>query len=390
MSIKSLLVLSSAIFAFCGNVASFAESAATPSASPSASASATPSASPAPSAAPSPKAAPSPADPRAIIDGLSQSDLNDALNLLKGNYINPSALNDQELSRATLQGLIDRLAPGVSVFSQPPQDAAPNPFLAEILDDRIGYLRLGSLTKANLDQMDAALQNINSKMLKSVVLDLRATTGGSDFDLAAEVIKRFAPKGKVLFTIKKTSAKQERIITSNQDQSFQGLVVVLVDKDTAGAGEVIAAVLRIYVNAMIIGQNTPGQAVEFSDLPLPSGKILRVAVAEVVLPGNISIFPNGVKPDLAVAMAPETKKEIFRVSEEKGVSQFVFETERMHMNEASLVAGTNPELDAYQAAQRAKTTERPKPPIRDVVLQRGVDLITTIGIYEPKSAPATP
>lgn len=312
--------------------------------------------------------------------------MNNALDLLKNNYINPSALNDQELSRATLQGLLDRLAPGVSVFSQPPPNPETSPFLAEVLDDRIGYLRLGSLVKGNLDQMDAALQNFNSKMLKSVVLDLRATSGSSDFDLAAEVIKRFSPKGKVLFTIRKTNAKQERIITSNQDPSFQGLTIVLVDKDTAGAAEVVAAALRIYANAMIIGQNTPGQAVEFSDLTLPSGKILRVAVSEVVLPGKVSIFPNGVKPDVAVVMPGETKREIFRQSQEKGVSQFVFETERLHMNEASLVAGTNPELDALQAAQRIKSAERPKPQLHDVVLQHAVDLITSIGIYEVKPA----
>jgi len=376
MSIKPLAVFLFALMVLAQDRGLFAESAPS-SPAPSASASASPG-----KTADSPSATP---DSRTIIDGLSQGDLSNALDLLKNNYINPSALSDQELSRATLQGLLDRLAPGVSVFSQPPPNPEASPFLAEILDDRIGYLRLGSLVKGNLDQMDAALQNFNSKMLKSVVLDLRATSGSSDFDLAAEVIKRFSPKGKVLFTIKKTNAKQERIMTSNQDPSFQGLTVVLVDKDTAGAAEVVAAALRIFANAMIIGQNTPGQAVEFSDLSLPSGKILRVAVSEVVLPGNVSIFPNGVKPDEAVAMPAEMKREIFRLSQEKGVSQFVFETERLHMNEASLVAGTNPELDALQAAQRVKSTERPKPLPHDVVLQHAVDLITSIGIYETKS-----
>ena len=388
MSIKPLAVFLFALVALAQDRGLFAESAS-PSPAPSASVSASPSPAAGSEASKPGKASTTPSatpDSRTIIDGLSQGDLDNALNLLKSNYVNPSALSDQELSRATLQGLLARLAPGVSIFSQPPPNPEPSPFLAEILDDRIGYLRLGSLAKGNLDLMDAALQNFNSKMLKSVVLDLRATTAGSDFDLAAEVIKRFSPKGKVLFTVKKTSAKQERIITSNQDPSFQGLVVVLVDKDTSGAAEVVAAALRIFANAMIVGQNTPGQAVEFSDLTLPSGKILRIAVSEVVLPGNVSIFPNGVKPDVAVAMPAETKREIFRQSQEKGVSQFVFETERLHMNEASLVAGTNPELDALQAAQRIKSSERPKPQPYDVVLQHAIDLITSIGIYETKSA----
>jgi C-terminal processing protease CtpA/Prc len=295
-----------------------------------------------------------------------------------------------------LQGLLDRLAPGVSIFSQPPQTPAPSPFLAEVIDKRIGYLRLGSLVKGNVDQMDAALQDFNSKMLKSVVLDLRATPESSDFDLAAEVTKRFCPKGKVLFIVKKTNAKQERIMTSNQDPSFSGLLIVLADKETAGAAEAIAAVLRFYVNAMVIGHTTAGEAVEFSDLPLHSGKILRVAVAEVVLPGNISIFPGGVKPDLPVEMSADSKHEIFRLSQEKwDVSEFIYETDRPHLNEAALVAGRNPELDAMEAAQRAKSSpERPKAPLHDVVLQRALDFVTSLGILgnkpPPQAAPTQP
>jgi hypothetical protein len=55
------------------------------------------------------------------------------------------------------------------------------------------------------------------------------------------------------------------------------------------------------------------------------------------------------------------------------------------MNEAALVAGTNPELDAIQATQKAKG-EKPKAALRDAVLQRAVDFITTIAIYERKPA----
>jgi C-terminal processing protease CtpA/Prc len=325
---------------------------------------------------------------REIINGLSQTDLGEALNLLKANYVNPAALTDLELSRATLQGLITLLAPGVSIMAQPPEIKAESPFRAEVLDDRIGYLRMGSLVKGNIDEMDAALQSFNTKSLKSVVLDLRATPAGSDFDSAAEVIKRFCPKGKLLFTVMKTSAKQERSITSNQDPSFHGLLIVLADRDTMGGGEVIAAVLRNQAKAMIIGQDTAGQAVEYSDLKLTGGKILRVAVAEVVMPGNVSIFPKGVKPDLPVEMTEADKQEVMRVGLGKeGVSPLVFETERTHMNEAALVAGKNPEIDALEAAQRYRFGERTKAPLRDTVLQRAVDLVTTLGVYGNNTVP---
>jgi C-terminal processing protease CtpA/Prc len=250
-----------------------------------------------------------------------------------------------------------------------------------VLDTRIGYVRLGATTPGNVAELDAALQSFADKKLTSVVLDLRATPSSAEFEQTAEVCRRFSPKGKVLFSVKKPNIKQEQILTSKDDPKFKGMVVVLIDHDTAGNAEIIASVLRTHVRAMVIGQQTKGEAVEFAELPLPNGKLLRVAVAEVGLPDNVAVFPGGVKPDLPVDVSQETTNEVLKRELEKGVSEFVFEVERPRMNEAALVAGTNPELDAIQAAQKNRG-ERPKPPLRDAVLQRAVDFITTITIYE--------
>jgi len=117
--------------------------------------------------------------------------------------------------------------------------------------------------------------------------------------------------------------------------------------------------------------------VEFADLPLGEGKVLRVAVAQVTLPEKGTLFPAGVTPDIAIALAPEVQEEIFRRSVERGVSQFVFDSERPRLNEAALVANTNPEIEGYQQSVR----ERGKAPFRDTVLQRAVDLVSAISFY---------
>jgi hypothetical protein len=72
---------------------------------------------------------------------------------------------------------------------------------------------------------------------------------------------------------------------------------------------------------------------------------------------------------------------VLKAALESGVAPLAVETERPRMNEAALVAGTNPELDAMQAAARARG-EKPKPPLRDAVLQRALDAITTIALFE--------
>ena len=133
---------------------------------------------------------------------------------------------------------------------------------------------------------------------------------------------------------------------------------------------------------MIIGQATAGSAVEYSDLPLPSGKVLRVAVSEVVLPESRPLFPAGITPDLPVEMAEKDKNEIFQQSLTKGMSRYIFESERPHLNEAALLAGTNPELEALQAAQQGRAPA--KETMHDAVAQRAVDLVTSLAIYQKR------
>ena len=334
-----------------------------------------------PSATPTPTAPP---NLSALIDSLQPADLQQVIPLLKNNFINPDVLTETELNRATLQGLISRLGHGVILLSSNPAATTDvgSAFYSEILDGHIGYLRIGALTVANLQAMDGALKNFAARKVDALLIDLRATPASNDFATAAEFAKRFVPKSKTLFVLRKPATKQERVFSSDRDPSYQGLMMVLADGATAGAAEVFAATLRLYQKAMIIGQQTAGAAVEYADLPLPSGKILRVAVSEVILPETRALFPAGIAPDLPVEMAEKDKRAIFQESLTKGMSAFVFEAERPHLNEAALLAGTNPELEAAQATPRgrAATIETP----HDPVVQRAVDLVTSLAIYQKR------
>jgi hypothetical protein len=332
---------------------------------------------------PSPSATPAATD---LINSLSAADLQAAITLLKSNFTNPNAITDTELNRATVQGLMMRLPNGVKLLpnreSAPPE--APTPLYSEILDGHIGYLRLGSLNSANLQAMDKSLSNFTGKKVDALVVDLRASSGRNDFAVAAELAKRFCPKGKPLFSLRKGAARQDRAYNSDRGPAFQGLIMVLADSETASGAEALAAALRVHDKALLVGQPTAGRAAEYSDLALPGGKILRVAVAEMVSPEGQSLFPDGVKPDLPVEMSVADKLQIFQLSVENGMGPFVYQAGRPHMNEAALLAGTNPELEAAEAAQQRRGRAPGKPPAHDPVLQRALDVVTSLEIYQKR------
>lgn len=318
---------------------------------------------------------PSPGEPQSLVDSLAPGEIDEAVRALKSNFIDPTALKDQEITRATLQGLLARLRGGAVLLPGKANAETPAPFYGDLLANRIGYARLGSFTKENLAELDKALANFSAKKADAVVIDLRASTVSGEFDVASEIAKRFVPKGKTMWTLHKVSARQDQPFTNERDPVFSGITIGLIDGDTSGAAEAVGAALKVKPQSLLIGQPSAGRAVEYSDFPLASGKILRVAVGEVMGPDGQSLFPGGVKPDLPVEMAPGQKRQIFVASIQRGMSPFVFEAERPHFNEAALISGSNPELDSRPPRRGAE--EAP----HDAVLQRAVDVITSLAVF---------
>lgn len=338
---------------------------------------------------PTPGATAAPAG-RVSVDTLEVTDLRKAISLLKDRYVNSAALSETELNRATLAGLLTRLGHGATLVSA--RDAAApaaQPFYREILDGHIGYLRPGDLSRPQLQELDTTLRGFAGKKVEAIILDLRGCVESNDYATAAEMADRFVPKDKSLFKLLGPGGKELRVFVSNQAPAYAGLVVVLVDGATAGATEIVAGVLRHYDKAILVGQKTAGRPVDYADLALPSGNVLRLAVAEATLPDQRPRFPKGLEPDLPVELPAAQKGQIFQQSLTKGMAPFVFEADRPHLNEAALLAGTNPEIEAAQAAQQRRARGEDKAALHDAVLQRAVDLVTSIGVYE-KQPPRSP
>lgn len=308
------------------------------------------------------------------LEALDAAQIKLATDAIRAKHAEAATLDETGLARALLRGLLDGFYPGAELTGAPPPAPAPAPFRAELLDGRVGYVRPGSLGTESIAQLDAALEDFNAKKAEGIVLDLRGTPESSDFPLAAEVCDRFVPAGTSLFSVVRPADKQEKIFSSSSPEAFQGVIVVLADEDTAGAAEAIAGALRRHARAMVVGGKTSGRAAEFTTLPLGGGHHLRYASAEVRVEGLAPLYPRGIEPDLEVAQSGEEKKAILDGALDKGMAAYVFETERARMNEAALVAGTNPEIDADETA--VQLLDRP--------LQRAVDLVVAIGLFRKR------
>ena len=139
--------------------------------------------------------------------------------------------------------------------------------------------------------------------MTGLILDLRTMQPESDFQLAADILSRFVPKGKVLFNLVEPKGGAEQAYTSSGEPIFTGPLAVLVGPDNAGTSEAIAGTLPAQLHALVIGQKTSGRAVEYEHFPIGDNLILTVAIKEMVIPDAPPIFPNGLTPDIAVLIS---------------------------------------------------------------------------------------
>lgn len=311
--------------------------------------------------------------PQRLVDSLTPAQVQEAVGAIKQRHIRGAALDDEAMARATLRGLLEQLAPGAEIATPAKGDPEVAPFRSEILEGNIGYLRLGSLQAANLADLDKALDDFATKDVDGVVLDLRATPFSQDFNLAAQVAGRFLAPGSRIFTLQPADPADGKSFTAQGPRRFDGVLAVVLDGATAGAAEALAGALRGGARALLVGGRTSGRATELATMPLAGDLELHLAVAEVRVPELPAIYPGGLAPDLAVTQDPAERDELLSAQLKDGAGAYVFERPRARFNEASLVAGTNPEIGAEESPA--------EPPQMDRPLQRAVDLVTAIRLF---------
>ncbi len=325
-----------------------------------------------------------------LVDTLDQAALQEAFRLLTKDYIQEEDLDPLEINRAALQGLLERLDFGAMLLTEQSRAERDSPFAFHHarLHESVGYVRFGRYTEEEVGKFDAVLQEFQAEAaISHLILDLRSPQAQAEFSIAGRILSRFRPPNELLFKIRRPGNDRPTLFVSTPEAvSCRLQLVLLVDEETGNVGEIIAAVLKRETGCLVIGGQTPGLAVEYRDVPLGEDRILRYAIAEVVLEDDSSIFRSGIAPDLATPTEAKTKHELYRaVDGGKPLVEFLFQKQRPRMNEAALVAGTDPEIDYYLLLSQNKPTPWDSPPPQDRALQQAVDLLDTARFLESEA-----
>lgn len=167
--------------------------------------------------------------------------------------------------------------------------------VSEVVDDT-GYVALNIFTDNSDELFEEAVQDLLDQGVDSLVVDLRNNPGGL-LDSAIEVASVFLPDGDVVVT-ESPEASTSYPVSGDPIVPEDTEVVVVVNKGSASASEVVSAVLQERDRVTIVGENTFGKNTVQQRFPLSNGGALKLTIARWLTPGGLDFGSVGVTPDV--------------------------------------------------------------------------------------------
>ena len=179
---------------------------------------------------------------------------------------------------------------------------------SEVTKDNIGYIYVSQFISTTAADFKAAVDDLVSKGVDSLVIDMRSNPGGfvksattmADYLIEDELQAEGAEKPGLLLQTKDKNGKVSDEIVCEDGHSVELPMVVLVNGNTASASEIFTGIMRDYKKATIIGTKTYGKGIVQQVIPLDDGSAIKITIAKYFIPSGDDIHKVGIEPDKVV------------------------------------------------------------------------------------------
>ncbi|RUA06433.1 MAG: peptidase S41, partial [Gammaproteobacteria bacterium] len=190
-----------------------------------------------------------------------------------------------------------------------------------LLEDGIGYVRISSFQSPTANLLEKTIQRLkeeNDGNLNSLILDLRNNPGGV-LNGAVDVSNLFLDdKGIIVYTKGRIPGSNAKFISDAGDILDNSPMVVLINKGSASASEIVAGALQDHKRAIIMGSTSFGKGSVQTILALKGGYGLKITTARYYTPNDRSIQAKGIEPDIKlknIKLGDEKEDSITETSE---------------------------------------------------------------------------
>ncbi|MDP4085165.1 MAG: S41 family peptidase [Bacillota bacterium] len=163
---------------------------------------------------------------------------------------------------------------------------------------KVGYIELTSFSENTADDFKKQLTTLEDKHIQGLVIDVRGNPGGL-LSTVEDILKEFVTKDKPIIQIEKRNGEKDRFF-SNLSKKKNYPVVVLVDKGSASASEILAGSLQEAEGYKLVGETTFGKGTVQQAIPMGDGSNIKLTLFKWLTPDGNWIHKKGIKPDVVV------------------------------------------------------------------------------------------
>jgi carboxyl-terminal processing protease len=172
---------------------------------------------------------------------------------------------------------------------------------ARMMDDGIGYLRISSFSATTGTEMAASVKELMTQQPRGLVIDLRNNPGGY-LQTSVDAVAQLMDPGSVVLYQQSGNGDRKTYRTEGGGTATQVPVVVLINKGSASASEIMAGALRDSGRAILVGEKSFGKGTVQNVHELSDKSGLRVTTAQWLTPSEAPIQGVGLTPDQVVEM----------------------------------------------------------------------------------------
>ena len=219
-------------------------------------------------------------------------------------------------------------APGEQTTLKLKSAASPKPLEVELVhiavEDRAvtdarlldgagtGYVRLASFMGSCAREMEAALDELEDKGMKHLILDLRGNPGG-DLHQTVQILGLFVPPDTAVVTTQGRGGEVqgEPLKTPERQRRKRDYPIhVLIDRDSASASELTAGALQDLKRAVIVGETSYGKGSVQNIIPMGGGTALRLTIATYHTPSGKTPHRVGITPDVKLDFTDADREKL--------------------------------------------------------------------------------
>jgi len=169
----------------------------------------------------------------------------------------------------------------------------------------VGYINITMFNEQTPKDLGNTLEVLRQQGMKKLVLDLRNNPGGA-LSAAVDVASYFIPQGPIVYIA--DQKRLEPLLARGYARPLP--LVVLVNRGTASAAEIVAGALQDTGKGVLVGEPTFGKGVVQTVFPLPGDSAVKITTHKYLTPGKRDINKKGIIPDHLVELDPQWEQEV--------------------------------------------------------------------------------